>query len=85
MIEINFFNNGSSLDICSILDPSDNAFSGFGCVSIKIPFTPAAIPAHANVSIYFGVPPDTPVFWFGFWLECVASKTTGTWYSWMKI
>ena len=43
-----------------MLEPSERASLGLGCVSINIPSAPAAIAADAIVSINLGVPPETP-------------------------
>ena len=76
LIDINLRSRLSNFFNGNIVLPSDSAFFGLGWVSKKIPFTFAATPAQARVSINSGVPPDTPYPWFGFCKEWVISKTT---------
>ena len=57
---VSFPNKSSSKSSFSIFAPSDFAQEGSGCVSMKIPSVPTAIPALAMVSMSSGLPPVTP-------------------------
>ena len=62
LTRVSFPNKSSSKSSFSIFAPYDFAQEGSGCVSMKIPSVPTAIPALAMVSINSGLPPVTPEF-----------------------
>ena len=61
----NFVNNPSNKSRLQHIGTVAFGYGGFSCVSIKIPSAPTAMPALAIVSISCGIPPVTPLVWFG--------------------
>ena len=57
--------------------PSESAFAGSGCVSMKMPAMPVAMAARASTGTNSRCPPDDVPCPPGNCTECVASNTTG--------